>query len=49
MENQDNNKIAQNNSESIEEFDDPLSQPGRIFLAEIDFVNVAFYLLKLLD
>ena len=35
MENQETNNIIRNKSENIEEFEDPLSQPGRIFLAEI--------------
>ena len=38
MENQENIHITQNKSEYIEEFDDPLCQPGRIFLAQINLV-----------
>ena len=35
MENKENIHITKNKSEYIEEFDDPLCQPGRIFLAQI--------------
>jgi len=35
VENQDNNKIHHQNNDKIEEFEEPLAQPGKIFLAEI--------------